>query len=295
MCVISDSSAAGTSRPRHACIVCVYGEELGRRHDIEGRELTIGSDTTCDIRVSQGSAAPTHAIITADDTGVKLRDNGSPNGTYVNAHKIQELHLENGDVINVGNAIFKVLIGHDIASAYHEELYRLSIVDGLTQVFNKRYFSDTLEREISRALRYDRPLAVCMLDLDGFARFNYAHGHIAGDRVLRRVSELVRDASRKVDVVARYGGDELAVILPEVELSNATAFAETIRASIEQTRFTFEDQPASITISVGVAELDPHLPTADDLVRVAAARLARAKDSGRNRVVASEGDDAPAP
>lgn len=295
MCILSHASSADASRPRHACIVRIYGEEPGRRYDIEGRELTIGRDTTCDVCVSQGSESPTHATITADGTGVRIRDHESTHGIYVNNHETHEAYLKDGDVIKVGSSVFKALIGDDIETSYQAELFRLSIIDGLTQVFNKRFFTDTLEREIKRALRYDRPLALCMLDLDGFARINYAHGHYAGDHVLHQLAGHVRDASRKVDVVTRYGGDELAIILPEVELPRATAFAETIRASIEQTRFVFEDHSITLTLSIGVAEVDPHVATADDLVRVAAARLAHAKDTGRNRVVAFDHDDEPAP
>jgi diguanylate cyclase (GGDEF)-like protein len=233
----------------------------------------------------------THATITADDTGVKIRDNESTNGTYVNDHKIHEAYLKDGDLIKVGRSIFKFLTGDNIESSYHEEIYRLSTVDGLTQIFNKRYFTDTLERELSRARRYDRPLALMMFDIDHFKRCNDTFGHRAGDHVLRQVAELVRDRSRKVDVVARYGGEEFAVILPEIDLHGAAKFAETIREMVEQTRFVFEGRHIPLTVSVGVAELEPHIANADDLIQTADGRLYRAKQSGRNRVVYADSDN----
>ena len=224
--------------------------------------MTIGRATVNDICVSQDSVSRTHATIMMDENGVKIRDNESTNGTYVNDHKIHEAYLKDGDLIKVGRSIFKFLTGDNIESSYHEEIYRLSTVDGLTQIFNKRYFVETLERELSRARRYDRPLALMMFDIDHFKRCNDTFGHRAGDHVLRQVAELVRERARKVDVVARYGGEEFfATILPEIDLEGAAQFGETVRKLVEDTRFVFEGRHIPLTISVGVADLDPAVAT----------------------------------
>jgi diguanylate cyclase (GGDEF)-like protein len=278
-----------TRRKKDACIVVIYGAELGRKYNIEGREMTIGRATVNDICVSQDSVSRTHATITGDESGVKIRDNESTNGTYVNDHKVGEAYLKDGDLIKVGRSIFKFLTGDNIESSYHEEIYRLSTVDGLTQIFNKRYFTDTLERELSRARRYARPLALMMFDIDHFKRCNDTYGHRAGDHVLRQMAELVRDRSRKVDVVARYGGEEFAVILPEIDLQGAARFGETVRALVEGTRFVFEGRHIPLAISIGVAEVGTLVATADELIQSADSRLYRAKQTGRNRVVFSDG------
>jgi diguanylate cyclase (GGDEF)-like protein len=224
-----------------------------------------------------------------DEHGVKIRDNVSTNGTYVNDHKIHEVYLKDGDLIKVGRSIFKFLTGDNIESSYHEEIYRLSTVDGLTQIFNKRYFVETLERELSRARRYDRPLALMMFDIDHFKRCNDTYGHRAGDHVLRHMADLVRQRSRKVDVIARYGGEEFAVVLPEIDLAGAAQFGEGLRRMIEEEEFVFEGRRIPLAISVGVADLEPGVANADDLIKKADARLYRAKQGGRNRVVASDG------
>jgi len=272
-------------RKKDACIVVIYGAELGRKYNIEGREMTIGRATTNDICVSQDSVSRTHATVMIDEAGVKIRDNESTNGTYVNDHKIHEAYLKDGDLIKVGRSIFKFLTGDNIESSYHEEIYRLSTVDGLTQIFNKRYFVETLERELSRARRYDRPLALMMFDIDHFKRCNDTYGHRAGDHVLRHMADIVRQRARKVDVVARYGGEEFAVILPEIDELGAAQFAETVREMVEQEEFSFEGRRIPLTISIGVAELEPEVANADDLIKRADARLYLAKQSGRNRVV----------
>jgi diguanylate cyclase (GGDEF)-like protein len=284
--VINKSDDAGGNRPKkEACLVVIYGAELGRKYHIDGREMTIGRGTLNDICVSQDSVSRTHATLRVEDAGVKIRDNESTNGTYVNDHKVHEAWLKDGDLVKIGRAIFKFLSGDNIESLYHEEIYRLSTVDGLTQIFNKRYFLETLERELSRARRYDRPLALVLFDIDYFKQCYDTYGHRAGDFVLREISDVVRERARKVDVLARYGGEEFALILPEIELKGATQFAEKIRTMLAESKFMFEGRHIPVTISVGVAELTPDVATYDDLIKRADARLYKAKQTGRNRVV----------
>jgi two-component system cell cycle response regulator len=285
--VINKSDDSGSKGPKkEACLVVIYGAELGRKYHIDGREMTIGRGTLNDICVSQDSVSRTHATLRVEDHGVKIRDNESTNGTYVNDHKVHEAWLKDGDLIKIGRAIFKFLSGDNIESLYHEEIYRLSTVDGLTQIFNKRYFLETLERELSRARRYDRPLALVMFDIDHFKQCNDTFGHRAGDFVLREVADVVRERARKVDVLARYGGEEFAMILPEIDIRGANQFAEKIRIMIAESKFMFEGRHIPVTISIGVAELTPDIATYDDLIKRADARLYKAKQTGRNRVVA---------
>lgn len=272
-------------RKRDACLVVIYGAELGRKYTIDGREMTIGRATMNDICVSQDSVSRTHATLLVDEDGVRIRDNESTNGTYVNDHKVHETYLRDGDLVKIGRSIFKFLSGANIENAYHDEIYRLSTVDGLTQVFNKRYFTETLERELSRARRYDRPMALLMFDIDHFKQCNDTYGHRAGDHVLREMALVVRDRARKVDVVARYGGEEFAIILPEIDLEGATQFAESIRKLVADRSFEFEGHRIPVTISVGAADLDAQIANADDIIKRADARLYKAKQGGRNRVV----------
>ena len=278
--------------PRHrkrkeACLVVIYGSsDLGRKYSVDGKELCIGRGTFNDIVVGQESVSRKHAFVIVDENGAKIRDNESTNGTYVNDNKIHETYLRDGDLIKIGRSMFKFLAGDNIESSYHDEIYRLSTIDALTQVFNRRYFQETLTRELSRARRYDRPLALLLFDIDYFKRVNDTYGHRAGDFVLRRIAELVQQRARKVDVVARYGGEEFAVILPEIDVAGGQQFAEKVRRMVEDERFMFEGQVLHCTISAGVAELVPEMASAEELVSAADGRLYRSKDAGRNRVVA---------
>ena len=117
-------------------------------------------------------------------------DDGSTNGTYVNDEQIsREFGLQNGDRIKVGPTIFKYLSGADVEAQYHEEIYRMTIIDGLTGAHNKRAFLEFLEREIARCARHRRPLSLLMFDIDHFKSINDTHGHLTGDAVLKEMSK----------------------------------------------------------------------------------------------------------
>jgi diguanylate cyclase (GGDEF)-like protein len=217
-------------------------------------------------------------------TNLVLRDVGSTNGTYVNDELVDEYVLDEGDYIKVGRCILKFLTGGNIEHAYHEEIYRLTTIDGLTQVFNKRYFLETLDREVGRAQRYRRQLSLMIFDIDKFKDINDSMGHLAGDSVLKQLASVVKKSIRRDDVLARYGGEEFAIILPEMGLSNALVVAEKIRSLVEKTVFRFEDERIPVTVSVGVATLEMDW-TAEVFIKEADTNLYKAKRAGRNRVV----------
>jgi diguanylate cyclase (GGDEF)-like protein len=130
-----------------------------------------------------------------------------------------------------------------------------------------------------------------MFDIDHFKLCNDTFGHRAGDHVLRHIADIVRQRARKVDVVARYGGEEFAVILPEIDLEGSAQFGETVRKLVEDAEFTFEGRTIPVAISVGIADLEPSIANADDLVKRADARLYKAKQNGRNQVVWTDDGD----
>jgi two-component system cell cycle response regulator len=179
--------------------------------------------------------------------------------------------------------VFKFIEGGDVEALYHEEIHRLTIMDGLTQIANKRYFTDFLEREIARATRHHRPLTLAMFDVDHFKKVNDEHGHLAGDRVLCGVAETIAAEVRREELLARWGGEELAVVLPETPIDGATKFAERIRHIIEETPFDYDGELLRVTVSAGVAALAPG-DTMQSLVERADGLLYQAKDEGRNRV-----------
>jgi diguanylate cyclase (GGDEF)-like protein len=170
------------------------------------------------------------------------------------------------------------------------KLEHLSVTDGLTQVYNHRFFRERLNEEFKRVQRYEDGLALLFVDLDFFKDVNDLYGHLVGDAVLRAAAQAVRACLRDVDVPARYGGEEFAVLLPQTSLEGALTVAERIRKDIQKLRLSEEPQ-LRVTASVGVAAVpNPHIQSADQLVGAADAALYRAKREGRNRVLTGASD-----
>ena len=267
------------------CFVEIYGKEIGSKHDLSGSVITLGRDPDNTIIIDTDSVSRRHARIESYMSHKYLVDLGSTNGTYLNDKPAVRCKLNNGDLVKIGDTIFKFLCGRNIESAYHEEIYRMTIHDGLTQIHNKRYMLEALEREFSRAKRYHRDLALIMIDLDHFKKTNDQYGHLTGDFVLKEVATLIRNRIRREEIFARYGGEEFAMILPETDRKGARDFAEIIRQLTEAHQFEFEGNVMQITISVGIAHVDDEMSRPLDLIRVADERLYAAKRQGRNRVV----------
>jgi two-component system cell cycle response regulator len=267
-----------------ACLVVIYGDELGKKYNLNASSLLIGRSSKCDIQIDQESTSRNHSKIVNTGKSILIRDLGSTNGTHVNDEPIEEYTLRDGDFIKIGRTIFKFLTGGNIENAYHEEIYRLTTIDGLTQISNKRHFLETLEREIARGQRYRRPLSLVMFDLDHFKAINDTFGHLAGDYVLKHLASAVKQRIRREDVFARYGGEEFAIVLPEISISAALTLAEKIRQLVERHEFRFEKTKIAVTISVGVASTDDRDLDAETLIKLADEQLYAAKAGGRNQV-----------
>ena len=269
-----------------SCLVTIYGPDLGLRIPLEEGETLIGRDSTCDVTVELDEVSRTHCRLTLRPDGATVCDLESTNGTFLNDREIpsrEECVLRSGDLVHLGGTIFKFLEGGNVEALYHEEIYRTAIIDGLTQVHNRRYFVEFLERELSRAGRHDRPLSLLLFDVDGFKQINDAHGHVAGDHVLRDLASAVTATVRREECFARYGGDEFALVLPDTPLENAARYAERIRGLVETRVFHFDDEEISVTVSLGVATMTPGIDDPGAFIRAADDRLYAAKNAGRNQ------------
>jgi diguanylate cyclase (GGDEF)-like protein len=165
---------------------------------------------------------------------------------------------------------------------YVERVKQLAYLDGLTGIFNRRFFELRIMEEIERARRYGTGMAVIMADIDQFKRLNDEFGHLLGDEVLRQVSSLFHQQLRKIDVVCRYGGEEFAILLTQTNAQQALTIAEKLRRMVEG--FQFPGVPRTVTISAGVAAFPAHGKNRDDMIRAADDGLYAAKQLGRNRV-----------
>jgi two-component system cell cycle response regulator len=265
------------------CLVVIVGAEMGKRVELGDDELVIGRSSNAGLQLDMDNVSRSHASVARTPLGWVLKDLGSTNGTFVNDAPVREHILRDGDQIRIGRAMLKFLTSGNVEAQYHEEIYRLMTLDGLTQVHNKRFFHEALEREFQRSKRYGNKLTVVVFDLDHFKKVNDTHGHLAGDEVLRRVGHLVRNKVRTNDTVARIGGEEFAVILPEADKQGGVVLAEKLRKLVELEHIVHDDVHIPVTVSLGVAEFTPAMEEGEQLLKSADEKLYEAKRGGRNR------------
>ncbi len=273
--------------PGQDCLLVLYALDpalIGRQFLLVDLPLSVGRSAQNTIMLRDPSISRYHCRIEQHEDGYLICDLGSRNGSRLNGQKVEIAPLQQGDHIKIGTSILKFLGGQDIELQYHETLFRMAMIDGPTGIHNKRYFMETLEREISQARRYGSPLSLLMLDIDHFKTVNDCFGHLAGDYVLWELAQLMTRRIRAEDTVARYGGEEFCMVLPHTERDGALALAENLRQTIDHYPFVFMNQQISVTGSVGLAQWQPSMSRMQ-LIEAADAMLYAAKQVGRNRVM----------
>lgn len=286
----------GGAANTRAYLVHIYppGLSLGTRFALGDIPMVLGRDIKCDICVDDPSISRFHARIQPEGDGYTVVDLQSTNGTAVNRVRIATQKLKDGDDLRFGNCIYRFLSSGNVEAQYHEEIHRLTIIDVLTHVPNRRHLLQFLERELLRSARYHRPLAFVLLDVDHFKAVNDRFGHLGGDFTLKELAGKVKATIRKEGLFGRFGGEEFAVVLPEADLAVGLNVAERIRARIEQHVFQYAGTAFSITVSMGVAATDGgQVITPEELIARADLQLYQAKREGRNRVAAQGGGYSP--
>lgn len=301
---------------------------------LPGRSYVAGRSQDSGIHLDDPGVSRSHARFTWKQGDFTLTDLDSTNGTFVNGKRIRKAVLREGDTIRMGSTVLRyditqegteedpgqtMIIENKLARLSREtdnqqikeeveeikriirhdkeRMARLAYRDELTGLHNRRSFDDKLVQEISRARRHIRPLGLLMIDVDHFKNLNDTYGHQKGDEVLKGLGAMIMEALRTEDFPARYGGEELTVILPESDESQSIAIAERIRKKIEKR--SEQNFGVKVTVSVGVAPLKPDNPAdkdreasliAEDLIKQADSCLYNSKRSGRNRVSVTPGE-----
>ena len=268
-------------------LVQLYPLDLNRGPiNLQGERTTMGRSSGCDLPIADDSVSRLHAEIRITRQSCVIVDLESTNGISVNGSPVRSHSLASGDCVQIGNHVFRFLADDDLESQYHATVYSMMTRDGLTGAYNKRYLEETLDREVARCKRHERPIAVIMIDVDHFKTINDNFGHMIGDQVLREVSRRLQSISRQDDVLARFGGEEFTVVMVEANVDNAVEIAERCRVAIEAEPIQATVGPISVTISLGVAAPQPSdLGSSAELINEADERMYEAKRGGRNRTV----------
>jgi two-component system, sensor histidine kinase LadS len=291
----------------------------------EGREYVIGRDPGCDILLDDPHVSRRHASLRRMGDGVVLTDLGSLNGTWHEGKRIgsaalrtnssfrvassnlsvrterenlERKKLDSGDTMMFEKQIAAIMDRADdpelerevgvlrrLYNRKKEKLAELAFYDALTGAYNRRYFDEKIREEVSRALRYERSLSLLMIDIDHFKKVNDDYGHQKGDQVLAAVAGILKGSLRGTDIVCRYGGEEIAVILPETSADNAWKIGENCRKNIAAQSARTVDR--GVTVSIGVSEL-VGIGKSAHFIKMADLALYRAKKNGRNQVVLFE-------
>lgn len=286
--VITNQQEIMTESPdaQGACLITIHGENLGKKYDLDLHEMVIGRSDTANIRVDEENVSRHHAKIVREGAEFYIEDLGSTNGTFVNTKKIDKMNIKEGDLILIGNTILKYISGSNIENMYHDEIYKLATLDGLTQVYNKKFLLEKLQTEFSRSKRYNRNMSFVIFDFDHFKKLNDQYGHPAGDYVLKKTASLILKNMRKEDIFGRYGGEEFAIILPETSTDSAIRLCEKLRLLVSSVNYEFNNMVIKVTISVGAASIMENTKNYQDLIEKADRALYKAKREGRNKVIA---------
>jgi len=262
------------------------GTFIGRKYLLNKGLSFIGRDPGLDITVPDISISRKHVELVYNGSDLEVIDKNSTNGTFINDKKIKRAILHPGDLLRVGNIIFKYSPPGDIEGIFQDELHDLAHLDGLTGAYNKKYITEYLNTEIKRCKDLSLPLSFIIFDLDHFKSVNDKYGHLAGDFVLKESINLIKEkVLRASDIIGRYGGEEFCIILSEAPLKRAADVAERIRIAVEEYKFEYNNKILPITISIGVACIGNKISTGEEIIEEADHKLYKAKQNGRNQVV----------
>jgi two-component system cell cycle response regulator len=284
---IEELAGIAEAAKKRPCVTVLTGAASGQMFKLPRGNTVLGRAPNAEVRLIDDGVSRHHARLRLETDQLWVEDLESRNGTFVNGLKIdQPTSLREGDKIQVGRTTVLRFAYHDtIDESFHENLMSSALRDPLTRLFNKRYFLDRLDSELKFAKRHNTSLSLLLLDLDHFKRVNDTHGHLAGDAMLINLSNVLLKAVRNEDVVARFGGEEIAVILRAIPLEPALHLADRLRRLIETTITPHGGLELRATASIGAAEYPSmKVDTIEQMIEAADKALYRAKDAGRNRV-----------
>ncbi len=270
-------------------LTVLNGSAAGLVIAVEEGTIVVGRGSECETRIIDQGLSRKHGAFYMRGGDLFFRDLDSTNGSFLDGKAVEdEVRVRDGDRLQLGRTLFRAHLRSPNEVEAVRKLYETSVRDALTGLYNRRHLDERMETEFAYAVRHRLPLSCLVLDIDHFKKVNDTYGHAAGDAVLKEVATFVASTVRTEDVVGRYGGEELVILLRGVGAQGAEILAQRIRAGIEKTPVQHDGQVIRVTASIGVASWEPTRPrqSAEALFKAADDCLYRAKRSGRNLVIA---------
>jgi two-component system, cell cycle response regulator len=277
---------AGLGKRDFPYLIVVAGAGVGEMYRLERDEAIVGRGEKAQFRIVDDGISRMHARLVRSDDTLYVEDLESANGTLVNGEKIMRCALKDGDKISIGSTTILKFTYHDeIDEVFQQKMYEAALRDGLTKVYNKRFMLERLTTELAYSRRHKTDLTLLMMDIDHFKRVNDVHGHPAGDAVLIKVASTIQAVIRTEDILARFGGEEFAIICRNTDLPSSAILAERVRSQVESTTIEWDDKKIPVTVSIGIASaMALAAVTVEKLIAAADEVLYAAKRGGRNRV-----------
>jgi diguanylate cyclase (GGDEF)-like protein len=269
----------------------LLGVRAGLVHTLKTEETVIGRGLDCQVHIEDMTLSRRHCRIFQKDNALYIEDLNSTNGTLVDGDQIKSpLPINDGQRIQLTlDTVMKFALQDMFEAETSQLLYASAVRDPLTNLYNRRYFNEHLDSEFKFAARHGTALSVLMLDVDHFKKINDTYGHAAGDAVLKALAQDVRGAARAEDVIARFGGEEFAILARAITSDGALALAERVRLSIERLSLRYHKHTFKITASIGVVTTNygQVYSSVDNFLKAADEALYRAKTQGRNRSIST--------
>lgn len=276
-------------------LICVDGPQRGTRFPLTKPESIIGRSSSADLVLKDDMTSRRHARILYENAGRSneppdcyVEDLGSRNGTELNGAQLRcKARLRERDRIQIGNTLLGFFLRDEGELEHDQLLYQMATRDALTGLDNRHQFKTHLLHHIERARRHARPISLLVIDADRFKAVNDTYGHDIGDRALIHLGRMIQSCCRATEIMARWGGEEFVVLLPETSKEGAAQVAERIRSAIEATPLCLASGFLHLTVSIGGAELG----LTDDsnvFFQRADQQLLKAKEAGRNRICIAE-------
>jgi diguanylate cyclase (GGDEF)-like protein len=269
-------------------LIVIYTKEaslLGRRFVLDQSPIRVGRAAESHIVLRDTSVSSRHAHFEAHDDTWWCVDDGSTDGVYIDDRRTDgAARLAHGTRIGIGSTIFKFLSGRDLEAAYHEEIYRVTLYDGLTQVYVRRYLLEALGNEILRARRHVRELALLMIEIDDLGATDRPN---ASDHVVREVAGILRRSVARDEILARFGHRQFVLVLADRTLEKARDVAESLREKVASSLLAIGPEGLKATVCIGGAQYRNDDRTSADLLERASRALQLAKSRGRSQLECS--------